>query len=38
MDAPFRETQRNQLIIQMLDFVHRPDATPKPERQRTSIN
>lgn len=37
MKTPFWDAQRNQLIIQMLDFVHRPDATPKPERQRTII-
>lgn len=37
MDTPFWEAQRNQLIIQMLDFVHRPDATPKPDRQHGII-
>src|SRR5579859_6164803 len=35
LDTPFWEAQRNEFIIQMLDFVHRPDATPKSERQRT---
>lgn len=33
LPAPFWEAQRNQLLIQMLDFVHRPDATLKAERQ-----
>jgi PAS domain-containing protein len=33
LETPFWEAQRNQLIVQMLDFVHRPDSTPKTERQ-----
>jgi len=35
--APFWDVQRKQLIIQMLDFVHRPDATRQSERQRNII-
>jgi hypothetical protein len=37
LDTPFWEAQRNQLIIQMLDFVHQPDATSKMERQGAII-
>jgi tetratricopeptide (TPR) repeat protein len=33
MPTPFWEAQRNQLLIQMLDFVHRPQAKSKAERQ-----
>ncbi len=31
------EAQRNQLLIQMLDFVHRPHAKSKAERQGTIV-
>jgi uncharacterized protein YchJ len=37
LETPFWEAQRNQLIIQLLDFVHQPDATPKMERQGAII-
>jgi tetratricopeptide (TPR) repeat protein len=37
MNTPFWDAQRNQLVVQMLDFVHRPDATPKTERQGAII-
>jgi tetratricopeptide (TPR) repeat protein len=37
LETPFWEAQRNQLIIQMLDFVRRPDAIPKSERQGTIV-
>lgn len=33
LPTPFWESQRNQLLIQMLDFVHRPQAKSKTERQ-----
>ena len=33
LETPFWEAQRNQLLIQMLDFVHRPHAKSKAERQ-----
>lgn len=33
LPTPFWEAQRNQLLIQMLDFVHRPHAKSKAERQ-----
>jgi hypothetical protein len=33
LETPFWEAQRSQLLVQMLDFVHRPDATPKGKRQ-----
>ena len=35
--TPFWEAQRNQLLIQMLDFVHRPHAKSKAERQGTIV-
>lgn len=37
LQAPFWEAQRNQLLIQMLDFVHRPDAKSNAERQGTIV-
>jgi uncharacterized protein YchJ len=37
LPAPFWEAQRNQLLIQMLDFVHRPDARLRAERQGTIV-
>jgi len=33
LETPFWEAQRNQLMVQMLDFVHRPDAIPRGKRQ-----
>jgi uncharacterized protein YchJ len=33
LPTPFWEAQRNQLLIQMLDFVHRPQVRSKAERQ-----
>jgi len=33
LETPFWEAQRNQLLIQMLDFVHRPDSIPEGKRQ-----
>jgi hypothetical protein len=33
LETPFWEAQGNQLLVQMLDFVHRPDAIPKENRQ-----
>ena len=32
-ETPFWEAQRNQLIVQMLDFVHRPDRITQGKRQ-----
>jgi len=34
IESLFWDGQRTQLLIQLLDFLHRPQAVPEPERQR----
>ena len=35
--SPFWAAQQRQLIIQLLDFIHRPEAAPPIDRQRTIV-
>lgn len=37
LEEPFWDAQRQQLLIQMMDFAQRPTATPSPERQHVIL-
>jgi tetratricopeptide (TPR) repeat protein len=37
LQTPYWDAQRSELLVQMLDFIHRPDARPKTERQSAIV-